>query len=222
MKKILLMVTMLLILCGCSNEYNLTIKDGKFIEDINMVIPKSMIPDIPDVDSEYYIESDDRITPFINNEQYAYDDEAYEKTVTEDNENYYVNLKYEYDAETFEKGQALTCFENVTFENGKDYYYIELSGRFYCLYGNEATINISVDGDKVEENNSIKNNKNTYTWIINNDNVKDANISIRISKVDKVEKYTMIFLIIAGIVIVIGFSFAIYKIVANKEKLNEV
>ena len=48
MKKILMMVTIFLLLCGCSNEYNLTIKDGKFTEEINMTIPKSMIPVSPE------------------------------------------------------------------------------------------------------------------------------------------------------------------------------
>ena len=56
MKRILMVITILLVLCGCSNEYNLTIKDGKFSEDINVTIPKSMIPTKPSVEPEFSIE----------------------------------------------------------------------------------------------------------------------------------------------------------------------
>lgn len=221
MKKILMMVTIFLLLCGCSNEYNLTIKDGKFTEEINMTIPKSMIPVSPDVEPEYHVEEDDRITPFIKGEQYAYDDKKYEKTVKEDGNNYYVNLKYEYTADEFKNGQALSCFENVTYENNDDYYLINLSGRFYCLYGNESVINIKVYDDVVEENSTMK-NRDTYTWVINKLNVKDTNITLKIKKTDKTVDYIVTGLAIAiGIVFVAVASFIVYK-VSQRSKVNEI
>lgn len=221
MKRILMVITILLVLCGCSNEYNLTIKDGKFSEDINVTIPKSMIPTKPSVEPEFSIEEDDRITPFIEKEQYAYDDKAYEKTVTEDEKNYYVNLKYEYTAEEFKKGQALSCFENVTYENNDDYYLINLSGRFYCLYGRETVINIKVYDEVVEENATTK-NRDVYTWVINNRNVKDTNISLKIMKQDKTAEYLLKGIaIVFGILLVAGIAF-ISKKIFDRKKTNEI
>ena len=226
MRKRLIMIIVLLILSGCSNEYNLTIENGKFKEEINIVIPKSMHQKYDSVEGEKnpetYVEEDDQLTPFLNNEQYAVGNKKYNKKVTEDNDNYYVDLSYDYTPEEFENGRVLSgCFEDVKYEYNDDYYLINLSGRFYCLYGKETVINIKTS-NIVEDNNSNKVKGDTYTWTINNDNVNDVDISIKVLKKTKVEKYTLIILIVASVVALISLSLFIYQKITNRKKNNEI
>lgn len=224
MKKYLIMVLILLMICGCSNEYNLTIENDKIIEDIDVVIPKSMI--YANVENERnpetYVESDDQITPFLKNDQYALENKKYNKDVTEDNDNYYVNLNYVYQSDEFVNGRALThCFENITYENERDYYLINLSGRFYCLYGENTAINIKTP-NVVKDNNADKVINNTYTWVIDNDNVNDVSISIKILKKTRIESYFLIGLIALSIVTIAIISVIVLPRIIDRKKNNEI
>ena len=222
MKKVLLIVVMILCLCGCRNEYNLTIENDKINEDIDIIIPKSLIYDYSHVDSDIQINKDDRITPFLKNDQYALKNKKYQKEVTEDNDNYYVNLSYEYSSEEFGDGKALElCFENVEYQNNNEYYLISLSGRFYCLYGDEVSINIETK-NIVEKNNAEKVKNNLYSWTINKDNVTDTSIELKILKKTKTENNILISLCITIVIVVaICMTFIIKKVI-DRKKTNEV
>lgn len=226
MKKISLMITALLMLVGCSNEYNLTITNDKITEDINIVIPKSLLTNYDNQSSERnpetYVEEDDQITPFLSNDQYALKNKKYQKEVTEDNDNYYVNLNYEYKPEEFKEGRALSsCFENVTYENNNDYYLINLSGRFYCLYGEETVINVKT-ANVVEEENADEKKGNTYTWTINKDNVNDAKITLKVLKKTKVERYLLVGVLVATVSAVIIASVVMSQKIIDRKKTNEI
>ena len=61
----------------------------------------------------------------------------------------------------------------------EDYYYIKLSGRFYCMYYDKVNINVT-SNNAVLENNATKVDGNVYSWVIKND--KDVDILLNVSK----------------------------------------
>lgn len=228
MKKVFFMILALLILCGCSSEYNLIIENDKITEDINIVIPKDYFPDYSNVDPnnfvnpDEYVEPDDQLTPFLKNDQYAVGNNRYIKEVTEDDKNYYVELNYTYTAEEFKNGRAVSrCFENATYENHDEYYLINLSGQFYCLYGEELVINVNTK-NIVEDCNADKVSGNKYTWTINNDNVRNTNITLKVLKRTKTERYAMIGSVIAIVAVIATVAFIVIRNITIGKKENEI
>ena len=123
MKKYIILLFLVFILSGCSSEYNLKVTSDKLEENIFMTIDKSMI-DNEVISSE--VEPDDQITPILKDDLYPMvsSSKIYNKEVTEDENNYYVKLNYEFTPDTYKNATALnTCFENHEYINQKDFYY---------------------------------------------------------------------------------------------------
>lgn len=221
LKKYIIILIFLLALTGCSSEYNIEFNNNKIKEEIITNISSS---DIPNQDSSI-AEVDDRVTPFIQEDQYPFaDDEEkkYKKTVNEESGNTKVTLQYTYSHDDYRKSKVYnTCFEKKSFNNLDNGYQLNFSGTFYCLYGDEVVVNIKTN-NKVISNNATKVNGNTYTWIINAENVNDVNIDIKISKYSKVVDYVLyavaiIIFIVAGI-----FGYNIYQKIKNRDSVNEI
>lgn len=222
MKKNIMLLLFILILSGCSSKYDLKVTSDGLEENISIVIEKSMI-DNQVISSE--VEPDDQITPFIKNDSYPLinsTSKTYIKEVTEDNDNYYIKMNYKFNSEEYKNSLALnTCFEHYDYKNEKDYYEIKVSGKFYCLYGDSTEININTP-NVVKENNADTNNGDNYTWVINNSNVDNVDISIKIMKQTKLFHYiTVAFLVILVIIVLIG-ALIIYKKLSNRENINKV
>ena len=214
-KKIILLL-LLFTLVGCTSEYNLKISDEKFEE--------KFITNIYPNDTKYLkvegIEDDDKVSAFINNDQYPiYNnyDIIYDKEVTEKDGYQQVSLKYDYKPEEFKDSHVLNlCFEDVTYKNTDTYFSFNLKGDFYCLYTEQIDINITTD-NKVVENNADSVKGNTYTWHISRNDDNNKSIQIKIKKGDTVVAKTskIIFFVIIFILIISAFIF-----IHKKKKRN--
>lgn len=225
MKKIIYIFIMLVLLTGCSNKYNLEISNDGIKETIVSSIPDTDIPVRTREEINANIELDDPITPFIKNEQYPFannEKEKYKKTVNKDSGLTTVKLEYNYSFDDYKKSRAYTeCFENKNFEYGKNGYLLQMSGKFRCMYGDEIEINIKTN-NKVNSHNADKVSGNTYTWIINKDNMQKTDIKINISKDSAYTTsiVTIVLAIIAIVIIVCGYF--VFQKINNREEINKI
>ena len=180
MKKIILLILIILV-SGCTAEYNLTIENNKFKEDIKIGISKSLIDNEPTIPG---VEKDDPLTPFIENPTSAFfssSEKDYEKKVEENDSAYSINLKYDYTFDEFKGANSInSCFENIEMF-GEDVYYINSSGIFYCLYSDSIDIKIKTNNEVINHN-ADKKEGNTYIWNIHNGNANNVNILFEVSK----------------------------------------
>mgnify|MGYP006994355182 FL=1 len=175
MKKRILILIPLLLLTGCTINYNLEI-DG---DDLNETITGSVTKEeyeVKDTDT-----SENLIYTLLNYDQNAlYDEDSVYLRTQEDKGNkidYNFSYKYNYN---FDRSTIINnCFEYHMVEETEDYYYIKLSGKFYCMYAKKIDIKVT-SNNAVLENNARKVSGNTYTWTIkDSDNV---DILLNVSK----------------------------------------
>lgn len=175
MKKILLITVTMLFLTGCTVNYNLEI-DG---DNLNEVITGNVTKE------EYEVKETDNgenlIYDLFNNDQDAlFDEESpYLRTLEDKGKTINYNFSYLYNY-SFDRSKIInTCFEYHMIDETEDYYYIKLSGRFYCMYSDKININVT-SNNAVLENNATKVDGNVYSWVIKND--KDVDILLNVSK----------------------------------------
>lgn len=217
MKKIILFF-LIIFISGCTSEYNLTIENNSFKENINISINKNLIPEQSTISG---VETDDSITPFLEEPTPAFFsqyDKYYEKKV-EDKGNYYdINLKYNYTFDEFKGASSLkTCFEKIKI-SGEDIYYINLKGMFYCLYSDSVDIKIKTNNDVINHNADRKEG-NTYIWNIHSGNANNVDILFEVSKDIKNKSIILEISIVVGLLIILGIVLNIIK-KKNKENNN--
>ena len=220
-KKIIILIILLLLVTGCTTDYNLTIEDDSITENIVATIPSSSVNKKSNNNN---IETDNQTIPFINNPQYVYNEKdgiTYNKIVELDKlNNYIVTLNYKYTFNDFLQSKAYNnCFQesyiNIE-ENGT--IPIVFKGKFYCLYGDKININITSSREVLGNNADIVNG-NTYTWIIDNNNVDNTNIQLLLSK-DKISNSSNIIrlLLLSILIIIIIIDIIIVKNKSKKKK----
>ena len=222
MKKKMILFLLLLLLSGCSSEYNLKITSDNIEENIHLVIEKSAIENQVISDE---VEPDDQITPFLEDDQYPIWGDyyhTYDKEVTEDDNNYYMEMNYTFKPDEYGNSTAIhKCFEKMEYINKEDYYEIKLGGTFYCLYGTTLEINVKTP-NLVKKHNADKHKGNTYTWIINAENADDTNISIKVMKKTKFSHYSAIVLVTTLLFIVAFGIFIVIKKLFDRKRINEI
>lgn len=169
MKKILLLIIVLL-LSGCTVEYDLEFNDLTVKEKIK----------IGPIDKLYENELN-YLTPYaiLNNHQ----QELYEV----DYSNEFLHLNYTYLVNDFRLSETFNdCYELSNFSYDDKYYYILTSKEFKCLSfekneAKEIKIKFKTNHKVVNSNaDSIEND--TYVWIINENNKKNKPIEIKLEK----------------------------------------
>ena len=223
MKKVIsMLVIFVFILTGCSTEYNLEISNKKVKENIKVEILDADIPkEVPGID----VELNDRITPFINNDQYPIFNNTkvkYKKKVTKVGDLTTVTLKHTYTHDEFRNSNTFkTCFENASFKKTRKGYDLDLNGSFYCLYGDSIKIKIKTNNE-VLSHNASEVSGNVYTWVINDDNVKNVDIKLSLSKKTKV--VTSLLYVIASSIFLLGsiFAYRFYKKYKEKDSVNDL
>lgn len=149
-------------------DYTLEIKeDGTFIENIEVFVddyerrPNSADPyaELLFLDSPATVQND-----------------YYNKTVTQNGNDYTASLNYTYNEYKFSKSTVLnTCFENKDFEIGIDGYEFDLTGYFMC--GLAPVTNVKVITDLNVTSTNGTRNGNVYSWSLN----ENSNVSIRMN-----------------------------------------
>ena len=162
MKNKIIILLSLLLLTGCTVNYNLEINKDTLNETITGTVTKeesSQESNATGLSTVYSIINEDQ-KPVYNKE------ELYQKELKESGNNINYTFKYNYNIEDFVNSTIInTCFENKEIEEIDNYYSIRLSGNFYCLYSKK--INIAVTSNlKVASNNADKIKDNTYIWTI--------------------------------------------------------
>ncbi len=165
MKNKIIILLSLLLLTGCTVNYNLEINKDTLNETITGTVTKeesSQDSNATGLSTIYSIINEEQ-KPIYNKE------ELYQKDLKESGNNINYTFKYNYNIEDFVNSTIInTCFENKEIEEIEEidnYYSIRLSGNFYCLYSKK--INIAVTSNlKVASNNADKIKDNTYIWTI--------------------------------------------------------
>lgn len=162
MKNKIIILLSLLLLTGCTVNYNLEINKDTLNETITGTVTKeesSQESNATGLSTVYSIINEDQ-KPVYNKE------ELYQKELKESGNNINYTFKYNYNIEDFVNSTIInTRFENKEIEEIDNYYSIRLSGNFYCLYSKK--INIAVTSNlKVASNNADKIKDNTYIWTI--------------------------------------------------------
>ena len=179
MKKILLLTILCLTLTGCTVNYNLEIDDNEFKETITgNVLNSEMINEEEATDVNLF-------NSLINNEQQAlnsYPEEKYQKELNKLNESTNFTYTYTYNEHTINDSSLLNeCFDNFSVKSEENQYKIMTYGDFYCKYTDEIKVNITTEY-QVTIHNADKVKDNTYTWIINDENVDDFEIILNMNK----------------------------------------
>ena len=179
--KIVVVFVVLLLLTGCTINYDLTINENSIDEKISGSVNKS----------EYQLNDEDTspnlFYTLINSDVPALvvGDDLYKKYISELEDKLNYNYSYTYN-NNFDKSRIInSCFENHIISETDKYYYIELSGKFYCLYSDKININVTSNYEVID-NNADKINGNKYVWTIDNSN--DVDILLTISKEEKYEE----------------------------------
>lgn len=216
MKKIFILL-LLIILSGCSVNYNLEFSGNTFSEEIK--VGKFNKKDIPDFD--YF-------------EFYSIENMGKQKFYNIDYFNKYLKLDYIYDYDEFRLSNAFnSCYDNSSVTYDDKYYYIVTSDEFKCLEfmgytTDQVNINFITDYLVMESNADYIDGKK-HTWVINESNYNDKKIKIKIHKNKyykntfwdnfKEGKYFNTFTVSLGIIIVgfLGYLFfRWYSKVKNK------
>lgn len=179
--KIVVVFVVLLLLTGCTINYDLTINENSIDEKISGSVNKS----------EYQLNDEDTspnlFYTLINGDVPALvvGDDLYKKDISELEDKLNYNYSYTYN-NNFDKSRIInSCFENHIISETDKYYHIELSGKFYCLYSDKININVTSNYEVID-NNADKINGNKYVWTIDNSN--DVDILLTISKEEKYEE----------------------------------
>ena len=165
MKKRFVLLILLMLLCGCTTNYRLEIKNDSFKEHIEFYREGNINEEVEEFD-ENGVEYDDPFPTSIDQDIEALKSKNYKKTIKSTNDGTLVTLDYTYGENEFSNARSISsCFSNSEFSH-KDKYYIHLSGTFYCRYSNEVKIEIYTK-NKVLSNNADEINGNSYIWYIN-------------------------------------------------------
>lgn len=199
LNRILVLLILLLITTGCTVNYELQIEEnGIFKETITGTVTNKELSNEERTDTNIYLYNLNSRTPLIR------DQGTYIKDIVDKGDYKEFTFNYEFN-NNYDKSNVINvCYEDVRFEETDDLYYIDLEGKFNCMYSDKIVVNVT-SKYAVIENNADKVKDNTYTWIINDED--DADIYMAISKNVKNEiskkKNTSTFKIIGFIVLIL-------------------
>lgn len=211
MKRIIVVLISLLLLTGCTIDYNLVIDKDSIKETITGTAYKEEY-EVREEDSGlnlFYTYINDDINPLISG------DGLYTKDINEIDNG--INYKYDFIYKNnYDKSKIInSCFENSNVKETDTYYSIELSGEFYCLYSDKININV-ISNYVVLENNAKEVNGNKYSWVI--DDSSNVNIFLNISKEIKYEepsktKFISTFQLVGLIIFAVltGITYFLYR-----------
>lgn len=205
-------VLFLLLLTGCSVEYNLDISKNEYIENIDIL---DGIITLNGEDANKKLNEIIRSNKTIGGPLYGYN---VEKILNNDQYGLKLNLD-NYDLSTFK-----TCFSNFDISMVNDYYILKGDSGFNCLniWNKDYTIkiNINIDGKIIDSNaNQVRNN--IATWYIDSEN---DYVYLKYSLNDKNDKNNqnnlLGIILVCSLLIVIALIM-VYIYIKNK-KNNEI
>ena len=214
-KRLFILISLLLLLTGCSVKYNIIIGDTYIKDEIKLTEKTSIVNK---ADEERQEEFEDEL------QYWELDYNYYEKTkFTEKDE-----TGYRYDGYFTYKEYALLaeitrCYSDFKLEDG-DTLKLTTSDVFLCANGYEHLngIDITIETDyKVIDNNADKVDGNKYTWYITGKNYNNKPIMIEIDRYNKADKGKGKLTAGKVVVILIFILLIVIKISLNKKEKKE-
>lgn len=211
MKRKLWLVCILVLLSGCTVNYNVEFDGNTVKENINGTVSNLELFDDEnrtDVNPYYY-----RL--YFEQPSLIDDDNAlYEKEIKDLNDEKEFNFSYTY-FDNYAKSKIINyCFSEKIIEEDDSYFHVKLSGDFLCLYSESVTINVT-SAYKVFEHNADKVKGNTYTWVI--DSKENADIEFGVSKTVKRNERSINYFKLVAFIILIVLSLVTYLLYKKKE-----
>ena len=213
MKKCLLCMVIILV-TGCTANYNLKIGNDYIDEQLSLSIPTDLTQD--DI---FKSQTSSKISVYTNS------NDKYDMSSEEIGGNHIINYSYRHNIDKFGKSNFIVkCFsksdisesnDTIKFETGKGFNCIKLEDDAYL---DEVKLNITTDLH-VSKNNADEVNGKTYTWIFNDDNYKDKQISMELKKdfslSDALNNNIWMVLIFIVLFVLVGGYFG-YRFIVNK------
>lgn len=224
MKKGLLGVFIILLLCGCSVNVNYNFKkdviESTIDASFNIEEYYDEVIDEDDTDEDIEkskLESNllrDKDSILLN--AFKNNSETYKEiSFTKDNNyNYKGQYKYDYNYDNFINNYLFNCFENFKYTEDENYYNIELSGKYSC----NTNVKIKVSAEfGIDNSNSIEVKDGVHTFDIYEDNNKIV-FSVRKHRFDNVNTtYTIRLIAFIVMCVMIIITFVSYKILKRNE-----
>jgi len=234
MKKVCLLISFMLLLSGCTVNYNLTYENEVFSEEVNVIGLKDSVYDgisFSNIIDNYYnnvnLLVDYKIQPGdMSEEEIIKEYETYEKNLINNNTSYGININYEYNKESkFSNSQLVyAIFDNIVVTDSS----INVSDgkNIFNNYSNLEEVVITFKTDKkVLECNSDEVKDNIYYWYINKLNYDKKTIKINFDKnivvedfnknVNNITKYTLIVFVF---VLIFTSVFILFKFINSNKK----
>ena len=226
MKKIVLFLSLLFLVSGCSINYNLEFSGEDILEEIDFSLTESEYDEWNSNQSEKFEE--DGYVYFNSQQLLAFSDdyeELHKRILNRNGNSYDVNYSYKYNYKNYNRSMVIdSCFSEYNILNKVDYYYVKLDGPFTCFY-DDMNINIKTDRKVIHTNGEY--NNGVYTWKITEDNFKDFELIFHIDKdevfdelevIDDVKKENNIQISDIIWIIILGAAFVGLIILSKKFK----
>ena len=226
MKKIVLFLSLLFLVSGCSINYNLEFSGEDILEEIDFSLTESEYDEWNSNQSEKFEE--DGYVYFNSQQLLAFSDdyeELHKRILNRNGNSYDVNYSYKYNYKNYNTSMVIdSCFSEYNILNKDDYYYVKLDGPFTCFY-DDMNINIKTDRKVIHTNGEY--NNGVYTWKITEDNFKDFELIFHIDKdevfdelevIDDVKKENNIQISDIIWIIILGAAFVGLIILSKKFK----
>lgn len=177
-KRISILLILLLLTTGCTSEYNLTINDNSYHEEI--ILTSSSSSELADFNKDWQIpvDKDDYNSINVDPSTQVEIDNPYKYNLSGNNLTFYNDTTISGIASST---AISSCFNQVTIKNYQDTIIISTSSKVTCFdkYSGLTSIKVSITLDKpVKNHNADSVSGTTYTWNINKDNYQDKAINM--------------------------------------------
>ena len=212
MKRIVLVLVMLLCLTGCKATYELEIDDTSFKERINSEFNYKDLASEEQNSLSHY--SSLNMDAFYNNSS-----SYLNKNINYKGNKAIIDINYDYNSSNFDNAYMInSCFDEHIFINDDNYYYLEVLGDFGCQYADEVEIVIKTNHVVMDTNATRRGNE--YSWTLSNDNNKDVDMFIQLSKTQVQESGGIsTFKIVMSVILLIlcGLTVLAVKFIGKKD-----
>lgn len=186
--RILILIFMIFMMCGCTAEVNLNIGDGKINESVSITAYENVIYSKEMLRTAFrnYIPAyaSDVIVDTMPDEEFP-DIKYYDKNETDLGNGYLFNYKYIFDINEYEEARTVkNGFRsyNISYDRADNRLTLSTDNEGIIYFNDypsldEVIINIKTNY-LVEDNNADRVDGNTYTWVFTKDSKKSINMVI--------------------------------------------
>lgn len=182
MKRIVMLFLTVILLTGCSAQYNLSYYDNIYSENLEILGVKDdsvFVSDIEENLGKVYVVDYTNDYGDMNEQDVINNYSTYNKTLINENDKYGIKFNYDYKKEDniINSNIINNLFDSVIIND--NYINIYNSKNIFSYYDNLDNITIKFESDKnVKESNADEVKDNICYWYINKDNYENKDIRI--------------------------------------------